>query len=54
MATAQQTQATALPGSLFGVPGGTLPIEEPDTTQSLATVQSAATSTPVNGIFPFK
>jgi hypothetical protein len=54
MPTAQQTQATALPGSLFGVPGGTLPIEEPDTTQSLATVQSAATSTPVNGIFPFK
>jgi hypothetical protein len=38
MATAQQTQATALPGSLFGVPGGTLPIEEPDTTQSLSTV----------------
>ncbi len=54
MATAQQTQATALPGSLFGVPGGTLPIEEPDTTQSLATTQSQASSTPVNGIFPFK
>lgn len=54
MATAQQTQATALPGSLFGVPGGTLPIEEPDTTQSLSTVQSQASQTPVNGIFPFK
>jgi len=53
MATAQ-APATPLPGSLFGVPGGTLPIEENDTTVSLSTTQSAASQQPVNGILPFK
>ena len=51
---ANAPQATALPGSLFGVPGGTLPIEEPDTTTSLSTTQSSASQQPINFQAPFK
>lgn len=52
MATAQNQQP--VPGSLFGVPGGTLPIEENDTTVALSTTLQQGSSVTANGIIPLK
>ena len=37
---AQQQQAQVVPGALYGVPGLTNPVEQWDTTQTLATTGS--------------
>lgn len=49
-----QQAAQPIPGSLFGVPGGTLPIEENDTTVALSTTLQQGSSVTANGIIPLK
>lgn len=48
------TNQAPVPGSLFGLPGGTLPIEENDTTVGLSTTLQSGQSVTANGIQPFK
>jgi hypothetical protein len=51
-AQATQQQAQVTPGSLYGVPGLTNPVEQFDTTQGLVTAGSGSAQVPVNGLQP--
>ena len=48
----QQSQATTVPGAMYGVPGYTNPVEQLDTTQGLVTAGSGSAQNTINGITP--
>jgi hypothetical protein len=55
MPQAQQQQAAQLqPGALYGVPGLTNPVEQPDSTQGLVTTGNGGSTQPINGIVPLE
>lgn len=48
------SSAQTVPGSLYGVPGLTNPVEQFDTTNGLVTAGSGSAQTPINGISPLE
>lgn len=42
------------PGALYGVPGLTNPVEQPDSTQTLVTAGNGGSTQPINGIVPLE